>query len=183
MVDVLLKRRSCRKFIPTEPVPKADIDKILEAGRSYACAFGKQGLEFVVLHNQARISELGLKLEASNPDLVAHLKDRKAKYSLGEGVWCDAPLVIFANYIGANTDDFAQTNSGIAILNLIAAAEQLGYATLPVMMASVPPQNATTAERLGITTEKLGISVAIGKRHPDWAPDPKKEIAQVRWIE
>jgi nitroreductase len=78
---------------------------------------------------------------------------------------------------------YSEVNGGAAVLNLIAAAEELGYATLPVLMASGPPQNSAASELLGVPADQLGCSVGIGKALDSWKPDPKEQISQIYWIE
>jgi hypothetical protein len=81
--------------------------------------------------------------------------------------------VIFANYRGPPDDQFAQVNNVIAVLNLIAVAEELGYATLPVLMASNPPQNTATSDIISVPPNQLGLSVGIEKAKATWKPNPK----------
>jgi nitroreductase len=183
MVDVLLKRRSCRQFVRDEPVPKADIEKILAAGRAYACSFGRQGLEFVAITNRATLDRLGEGVSALSAGFKQYLDTRQARYGFQETVWCDAPLVIFANYTGPPDYHFAQVNNGAAVLNLIAVAEELGYGTLPVLMGSNEPQNAAVSEILGVPPKQLGLSVGIGKAKPSWKPDAKQSLTQVKWVD
>jgi nitroreductase len=183
MVDVLLKRRSCRQFVREEPVPKADIEKILAAGRAHACGYGQQGLEFLVITNRETLDRLGQGVSALCGSFKQYLDTRQARYGFKETIWCDAPLVIFANYRGPPDYQFAQVNNGIAVLNLIAVAEELGYATLPVLMGSNTPQNAATSEILGVPPNQLGLSVGIGKAKPSWKADAKQSLTQVKWVE
>jgi nitroreductase len=184
MVEVLLNRRSCRQFQRDAAIPKADLDKILAAGRDYPCAHGNQELEFVVITNRAALDTLGDRVTELCAPFKDFLAKRQARYKFREPIWCDAPVVIFANFKGPKSPGpYSEVNGGAAILNLIAAAEELGYATLPVLMATGPPQGAATAELLGIPQEQLGLSVGIGKALDSWQPDPKDQISQVHWIE
>jgi nitroreductase len=68
-------------------------------------------------------------------------------------------------------------------MNIVAAAEELGYGTLPVLMASPPPENEAVIEALGVPGDLLGLSVAIGRPAPEWKPPPKKDLTQVKWVE
>jgi hypothetical protein len=115
--------------------------------------------------------------------MQAHLKQRQTDYGVVEPVWCDAPLVIFLNFKNPPNPPYSKVNGGTAVLNLIAAAEELGYATLPVQMGTIAPQNAASAEILGIPANQVGISVGIGKAAPACAPAPKATLPQVKWIE
>jgi hypothetical protein len=66
---------------------------------------------------------------------------------------------------------------------LIAVAEELGYGTLPVLMASGEPQNAAASAILGVPPKQLGLSVGIGKARDCWKPDPKNSLTQIKWVE
>jgi nitroreductase len=181
-MEILRKRRSCRKFIRDEPVSKADLEKILEAARHYPCARGVQDLEFCVITNRQKLDELGDRVFQDCGEFQNYLRQRQAKYGFREPNWCDAPCVIFANFL-QDPEQKSEINCGCAIMSIIVAAEELGYATLPVLMASGPPQNKGPSEILGVPSNRLGLSVAIGKAHPDWKADPKKTISQIHWIE
>jgi nitroreductase len=183
MVDILLKRRSCRQFERDSPLPKSDIETIINAGRAYPCAMGNQELEFVVITNRALLDRLGAAVAEACPPVQGYLKKRQADYGVTELVWCDAPLVIFLNFKNPPTPPYSEVNGGTAVFNLIAAAEELGYGTLPVQMASIAPQNAAVAEILGIPANQVGISVGIGKVVASWKPEEKGVIPQVKWIE
>jgi nitroreductase len=183
MVDILLKRRSCRQFHRDVLPPKSDLDKILAAGLAYPCAHGNQELEFLVISNRALLDRLGDRVAALCTPFKDYLAQRQARYGFCEPVWCDAPIVIFANFKGPKgPGTYYEVNGGAAILNVIAAAEELGYATLPVLMASGPPQNAAASEILGVPADQLGLSVGIGKALDSWKPDPKEQISQVIWV-
>jgi nitroreductase len=183
MVEILLQRRSCRKFERDTPVPKEDLDAILAAGRSAACARGIQELEFVAITSRSVIDSLGARVADLSAPMKDHLKQRQTRLGVAEPVWCDAPVVIFVNFKGPKTVPYSEVNGGCASLNLIAAAEALGYATLPVLMGSLPPQNTAAGEVLGIPADQVGIAVAIGKAAASWKPEDKPQIAQTHWIE
>jgi nitroreductase len=183
MVDVLLKRRSCRQFQRDTPVPKADIETIINAGLAYPCAMGNQELEFVAITNRAVIDRLGAEVAELCTPMKEHLQQRRAELGVVDPVWCDAPLVIFLNFQKPPVAPYSEVNGGTAVLNLIAAAEELGYATLPVQMASIAPQNAAAAKELGVPAGQVGISVGIGKAAQSWVPKKKALLPQVKWIE
>jgi nitroreductase len=133
---------------------------------------------------RALLDNLGARVADLVGPFKKYLDDRQARYGFTETVFCDAPLVIFANYKNPKGEGpYSEINSGAAILNVIAAAEELGYATLPVLIASGAPQNAPTSELLGVPADRLGVAVGIGKPLDSWKPDPKEQIAQVDWVE
>ena len=181
-MEQVLKRRSCRKFIRDQKVPREDIEKILAAARNYPCSLGNQNVDFLVITNQEIIDIISSQVHQGTPEFLRYLDARKEKYSLQSTIWCDAPCVIFGIYNGEKGKR-GETNCGAAMISVIDAATELGYATLPVLMASNPPQNKFTSEVLGIDPNLLGLSVAIGKPDPSFQPDEKSTKTQVHYIE
>lgn len=96
-MDAQIQRRSCRKF-SREPVPKADIEKIVQAGRNYACGMKQENINFVVVSNQEKLDKLSEFLEVSIGEFKGYLASRKAAFKVKNTVWADAPLVIFLTY-------------------------------------------------------------------------------------
>lgn len=186
-MDILLNRRSCRKFIRGQKIPKNDLEHIIKTAQNYACSMGHQEVDFYVITNQEKIDSLSSEIHNATPEFKQFLDQRRTKYELVDTVWCDAPCVVFGIYNeeskNSSSKSRSETNCGIAMMNIIAEAESLGYATLPVLMASNPPQGEKTAKALGLPIEKLGLSVAIGKAAPSWKPEKKAEIQRVHYIQ
>ena len=181
-MEQLLNRRSCRKFVRNQKVPHSDIEKIVEAARNYPCSLGNQNVDFLVITNQDVIDKISDGVANACPEFKKYLERRKETYNLESTIWSDAPLVIFGIYNDRNANR-AESNCGAAMASIIDAAVDLGYATLPVLMASNSPQNKVTSEVLGIEPERLGLSIAIGKMDDSFVPDKKEIKSQVHWIE
>lgn len=185
-MDQLLHRRSCRRFISDEAIPREHLERIVKTAQNYACSMGHQEVDFLVITNREKINKMSEGVYNLCPEFRSYLDQRKKNNHVSEVVWCDAPCVIFGIYNDeskqSSSRSRSETNCGIAIMNVIAESESLGYSTLPVLMASNEPQNKAVSEVLGIPVERLGLSVAIGRSHPDWKPDPKQDIQRVHFI-
>lgn len=177
-----LERRSCRKF-SRDPVPKADIEKIIQAGRNYACGMKLENINFVVVTNLEKLDKLSGILENSIEEFKGYLAKRKVTNKVTNSVWADAPLVIFLTYQTNENQDFGKINAGDAGINLISAATELGYGTLPVGMSAFPQALEPISAVLGVKPEQVGLSIAIGKKHPEWKNDTKRDLTQIKWIE
>ena len=186
-MDILLNRRSCRKFVRGQKIPKSDLEHIIKTAQNYACSMGHQEVDFYVVTNQEKIDSMSSGIHNATPEFKTYLDQRRKNLDLVDTVWCDAPCVIFGIYNEeskqSSSRSRSETNCGIAIMNVIAEAESLGYATLPVLMASNPPQAEVTAKALGLPVEKLGLSVAIGKAAPSWKPEKKADIQRTHYIQ
>lgn len=181
-MEQVLNRRSCRKFIRNQKVPRADLEKIVEAARNYPCSLGNQNVDFLVVTNQEVIDKISNGVTDACPEFKGYLMKRKETYNLESTIWCDAPVVIFGIYNDPKANR-AESNCGAAMISIVDAAVELGYATLPVLMASNPPQNKVTSEILGIEPERLGLSIAIGKMDESFVPNEKIIKSKVHWIE
>lgn len=176
-MDKQIARRSCRRF-SRDPIPKENIEKIVAAGRNYACGMLLENINFTVVTNLAFLDKLSDKLEEAMPEF--HMVKRKEANKVTNTTWCDAPLVIFLTYRKDAKENYAEINAGDAAINLISAATDLGYGTLPVALTSFPGALKPIGEALGIPPEQVGMSVAIGKKHPDWKNDPKQDLTKIR---
>ena len=181
-MEKLLERRSCRKFIRNEAIPKENLEKILNAAQNYPCAMGYQEVDFFVLTNQTKIDDLSAKIHENTPEFKKYLDGRITNLGVKDSIWCDAPCVVFLVSNGEQSG-FKEINMGEAAMSIISIANEMGYSTLPVLMCSNPNAIQYTAEVLGVPAEKLGLSIAIGKAHENWKPGDKKLKSEIKWME
>jgi len=180
-MESLLNRRSCRKFVRGEAIPKADLVKILENAQQYPCAMGYQEVDFVVCTNVEKLDDLSDKLHQNIPEFKGYLDTRVTGLNVKNTIWCDAPCVVFL-VSNDQKSQFKEINMGEAAMSIIAVANEMGYGTLPVLMCANPDAIKYTSEMLGIPAEKIGLSIAIGKVRPDWEA-PKKELkSEIKWL-
>ncbi len=103
LIDVILSRRSHRKFLP-DPVPKDDIEKIIYIATMSPSATNSQPWEYVAVYDNAVKEELAnavlkkLELMSSNLDKDKDARQIKliSKSSFYFTFFKEAPVVIFA---------------------------------------------------------------------------------------
>ncbi|MEO1783523.1 nitroreductase family protein [Thermodesulfobium sp. 4217-1] len=103
LIDVILSRRSHRKFLP-DPVPKEDIEKIIYIATMSPSATNSQPWEYVAVYDNAVKEELAnavlkkLDLMSSNLDKDKDARQIKliSKSSFYFTFFKEAPVVIFA---------------------------------------------------------------------------------------
>lgn len=103
LIDIILSRRSNRKFLP-DPVPKEDIEKIIYIATMSPSATNSQPWEFVAVYDNALKEELAkavlkkLELMSSNLDKDNDSRQIKliSKSSFYFTFFKEAPVVIFA---------------------------------------------------------------------------------------
>ena len=183
-MEVLLNRRSCRMFDPEQKVPKEDLQKIIETAQNYPCAIGAQEADFVVVSNKELLYDLSEKLRLNIQEFKGYLSSRITDLGVKNTIWCDAPTVVFLVSNREQTP-FREINMGEAALDVIAAAESMGYSTLPVLMCANPDASEYTAAALNVPKEKIGLSIAIGKAKPEWKNHvaEKKIKSTIHYIE
>ena len=171
-------------FDPDQKIPHEDLEKIIKAAQNYPCALAKQEADFIVVSNKDLLFKISEKLRLNIKEFTEYLTQRREELGVHETVWCDAPTVVFL-VSNDNVSLYREVNIGEAALSIIAAAQSLGYSTLPVLMAANPDASQYTAEYLGVPKENLGLTIAIGKAKPEWKNhiEEKKIKAVVKYID
>lgn len=165
-LDVIFKRASCRKYLP-EPLPEADIEKLLEAGLASPTAKNRQSLRFNLINSaeyKEKISEQSLKLLGE--------KVRTFLASMGaNNIFYDAPHVLIISSVGSH---YEFIDGGIAAQSIALAAESMGYATCYIGFARLGFDRSDETNCCDLLNfepeEKFIAALAIGK-----ADGPVKE--------
>ena len=159
----------------------------MTAAQNYPCSYGRQEVDFVVCTNKELLQNLSDQLHHNIPEFEHYLDNRIAELHVKQTIWCDATCVVFlvSNKTKNFHADSKEMNMGEAGMSVIAAAEALGYNTLPVLMPANPAASEFTAKALNIPKEDLGLSIALGKALPEWKDHlQEKEIkSNVKYIE
>jgi nitroreductase len=192
-LSLVKKRRSYWHFCP-DPVPEADIEKIVDAARYAPSAFNSQPWEFVVISEQSLRDRItGLIAEgmpapppASPPAAGAAGSDagRPAKDPLG---FRTAPVFILVlgdtrvRSFGpphTRTDDkrwqdLLVTSLAAAYEHMHLAAASLGLGTRWVSAVAHPPIDRQIKDLLHIPRE-MTVYEMMGVGHSDFEPQPKR---------
>lgn len=117
VLEIIQKRSSARAY-STEMPTKAELDAILEAGLQAPTGMNRQEIHFSVVNGD-------------NP-ILAELDEEKRRLRGQEkqphNFYYEAPLLIFLSA----EDEFkwSKVDAGIAVENMVLAAESLGFGTL-----------------------------------------------------
>ncbi len=151
-MDVISKRRSIRKF-KSDPVPKEDIEYIVEAARLAPSWANSQCWKFIVV---------------TDPEIKSELA------KAGNGWIAKAPVVIAAcadpSRPGTKEDqEYYMLDVGIAMEHLILAAADRGLGTC--WIGAFDEKAAKSA--LGVP-ENIRVVASTPLGYPDEAPDPRQ---------
>lgn len=155
-LEAIRKRRSVREYTGA-PIPRADLETIIDAGRMAASGYNRQPWDFIVVTNREMIEKL--KIAARWMDkagaIIAVVLDPTAKYWLEDG--------------------------SAAIENMLIAATSLGYGTCWLEGYTLPLEDEfkallnVPAEKRLLTLIPVGVPVA-------WPQQEKKPLnAVLHW--
>ncbi|MFT3866943.1 MAG: nitroreductase family protein [Nibricoccus sp.] len=172
--EIFRARRSVRKF-KSDPVPEADIRKILDAARLAATSGNQQPWKFLVIRDPAKIEAMRAATVERSLNQASGTIDEKKKQMVEQRVsgYFSAPV-----YIVVLTDNQSQYvaynhwDGPLAAGNLMLAARALGYGTVFISDSIVDEITKSVLKipdrytRVCITP--IGVPVA-------WPPPPAKK--------
>ena len=136
VIQTVMERRSCRKY-DQRRVPHAVLERVVEAGRRAPTGMNLQELNFYVVETPETAERIGA--ETAEPALKAlpHLAERKATMGISNPITCGAPACVLVTV----RDDpkllkYAQMDTGLAVENMLIAAQAQGLRGLPVALAA-----------------------------------------------
>eukprot|EP00771_Trimastix_marina_P003922 gnl/Trimastix_PCT/634.p2 GENE.gnl/Trimastix_PCT/634~~gnl/Trimastix_PCT/634.p2 ORF type:complete len:212 (+),score=63.30 gnl/Trimastix_PCT/634:609-1244(+) len=176
------RRRSVRVFRPDAP-PKEDIQAIIDAAYLAPSGHNKQPWRFYVCKydhpavQRSKVTAKAFAQEKYNTDF------QKIADSVGlelneDPIYYQAPIIIYVVACGG-FPNIQQLDCGLAIQNMLLAAEHRGLATAPVfmacygkeeIMAELAPHRATldaqdaAPERIVDKPEELLLAICVGYR-------------------
>lgn len=193
--EAALRRRSIRRFDP-HPIPRGELEEILEVVRRAPSAFNLQPWRFVVAESpeaRARLAEAGRNqsqfrtapvvialytdmaeaLETVDEVLHPHMDEAK-RASARAGI-----LRAFAGRAEAEREGWGAEQGNIALGYLMLAAEAHGYQTSPMLGFDA----AAVKEALGLPARvRIPALVAIGRGAEEGFPHHRHELERtVRW--
>lgn len=123
-LEAIQKRRSVRNYTG-DPIPRADIEKILDAARMAPSGYNQQPWHFILITDQSFIQQ--------------HSKS---------GIWNGKSAVIIAVVMDPSSEFWVEDGSA-AIENILLAATALGYGSC-WMQGSTKPHEAVLKDLLNI---------------------------------
>ena len=100
-LEAIRKRRSVRDFTG-DPVPREDLEKIVDAGRMAATGFNRQPWEFIVITNPEMIDKLKVAAQwmENAGAVIAVTLDPTTKYWLEDGSAAVENMLIASTALG-----------------------------------------------------------------------------------
>lgn len=203
-LDFINKRHSVRKFKDI-PVPREDIEKIIEAGINAPSGKNSQNWHFVIVSSKDRIEGIAQTIEKKNALLCDSISDdvertRFSKFKKFSTFFRNAPVLILVyatDYSVTGLDimkgagvspeemealikpDPGIQNIGAAMENMLLAAATLGYGTC--WMTSQNYASKEITEYLGFSKEGYFLAAITPLGIPDIEPKspPRKSIVEV----
>lgn len=184
--ELMRKRRSIRKY-KSDPVPRALLERILEAASWAPSGKNMQNWRFFVLQGHYR--DEYLQYSQKSWDTIRPVLEKRLKpslyqfterffYTLGE-----APVVIFA-YNKPDPEENPQTSMGsvyMAVQNLLIAAEAEGLGTCA--MGSPLEVKEEVDCFLGVAGTDLELICGITVGYPDHAPPAApRQPDRITWL-
>jgi nitroreductase len=156
--EAIRKRRSVRKYTG-DPIPREDLEKIVDAGRLAASGNNRQPWDFIVITNR---------------DMIDKLKTAAA--------WMDKAGAVIAVVLDPTSRWWLEDGSA-AVENMLIAATALGYGSCWLEGYTVPREEEFK-EVLGVPKERRLLTLVPLGVPVEWPTKEKKSLEEVlHWEE
>ena len=152
-LEAIHKRRSVRRYTG-EPVPRDDLEKIIDAGRMAATGNNRQPWEFIVVTERETIEQLKVAAE-----------------------WMDNAGAIVAVVLDT-ASRWRKEDGSAAIENILIASTALGYGSCWLEGWTLPHEDEFKA-LLGVPEEKRLLTLIPLGVPEDWPTREKRSLADV----
>ncbi len=158
-LEAIKKRRSVRSY-SGEPIPREDLEKIVDAGRLAASGHNRQPWDFIVVTDRAMMDKLKVAAQ-----------------------WMEKAAAIIAVVIDPSSRFWLEDGSA-AVENMLIASTALGYGSCWLEGYTLPHEEEFKA-LLGVAQEKRLLTLVPVGVPVEWPTKEKKPLAQVihweRW--
>lgn len=155
-LEAIRKRRSVRKYTG-EPIPREDLEQIVDAGRLAASGNNKQPWEFIVITERTMIERLKIASQ-----------------------WMEKAGAIIAVVMDPSSTWWKEDGAA-AVENILIASTALGYGSCWLEGYTLPLEGKLK-NLLGIPGEKRLLTLIPLGVPVEWPTRPKKPLAEVmRW--
>ena len=152
-LEAIQKRRSVREYTG-EAIPRADLEKIVDAGRMAATGFNTQPWDFIVVTDQSMIAKLKI---ASR--------------------WMEKAAAILAVVLDPSSRYWLEDGSA-AVENMLIASTALGYGSCWLEGYTLPREEEFKL-LLGVPAEKRLLTLVPVGVPVEWPTQEKKPLAEV----
>jgi nitroreductase len=152
-LEAIRRRRSVRSYTG-EPIPREDLEKIVDAGRLAATGNNRQPWDFIVVTDRAMIQELKVASE-----------------------WMEKAGAIIAVVLDPSSRWWLEDGSA-AVENMLIASTALGYGSCWLEGYTLPREEAFKA-LLGVPEEKRLLTLVPIGVSVEWPTKEKKPLEEV----
>lgn len=152
-LEAIRKRRSIRRYTGA-PIPRSDLEAIVDAGRLAASGNNRQPWDFVVVTDRATIDQLKV-----------------------ASAWMEQAGAVIAVVMDPSSRWWLEDGSA-AVENLLIASTALGYGSCWLEGYTIP-REAAFKELLGIPEEKRLLTLVPLGVPVEWPTREKKSLAEV----
>jgi nitroreductase len=165
LFETIFNRRSIRNFTG-KPIPKKDLEKIVDAGRLAPSATNRQMWDFIVITKSEILQD------------VLHHFNAGRKYQTHEDGKCDGATAIIA-VIMNEANEFWKEDGSAASMNMLLSAKALGWGSCWIE-GQIRPHEEHFKEFLDIPKGKrILLMIALGEPVKWSPPPPKKSLSEV----
>lgn len=150
ILEAMLSRRSIRKFTG-EPVSRADILTILEAGRWAPSGLNNQPWRFLVIRSEDQPES---KQALAGCTKYAHVVNA-----------CDCLILVFLDKKAMYSEMKDHQGAGACIQNMLLAVHALGLGA--VWLGEIINQSAQVLDALALSADEYEFQAALAVGHPD----------------
>ena len=155
-LEAIRKRRSVRKYTG-EPIPREDLEKIVDAGRLAATGNNRQPWDFIVVTDREMIEQLKVAAQ-----------------------WMEKAAAIIAVVMNPSSRWWVEDGSA-AVENMLIASTALGYGSCWLEGYTLPREEEFK-ELLGVPKEKRLLTLIPMGVPVEWPTKEKKSLEEVlRW--
>ena len=152
-LEAIRKRRSVRNYTG-DPIPREDLEKIVDAARLAPSGYNRQPWEFIVVIDQSVIDKLKIAARwmENAGAIIAVVMETSSKFWLEDG--------------------------SAAIENILIASTALGYGSC-WLQGSTEPREEELKEHLGIPDDKKLLTLVPIGVPSEWPSKEKKPLSEV----
>jgi nitroreductase len=152
-LEAIKKRRSVREYTG-DPIPRGDLEKIVDAGRMAATGFNHQPWDFIVV---------------TQPDIINELKIAAQ--------WMDKAGAVIAVVLDPTSKYWLEDGSA-AVENMLIASTALGYGSC-WLEGNTIPREEEFKKLLGVPDEKRLLTLVPVGVPVAWPTKEKKPLEEV----
>jgi len=152
-LEAILKRRSVRSYTG-DPIPREDLEKIVDAARLAPSGYNRQPWEFIVVTDRSVIDKLKI-----------------------AALWMEDAGAIIAVVMETSSEFWLEDGSA-AVENILIASTALGYGSC-WLQGDTEPREEELKELLGVPDEKKLLTLVPIGVPSEWPTREKKPLSEV----